>query len=166
MAKIGMLANVTGAIAALGIFSVVTIDLATKKGNAETVKKINEEEVPRMDWYRVETKTFKVDQWDKKKQRYLDKEEWIKKCTNFINNQTTSYCPLVKIINFKKYKQLPIFYESGDVIEEPFVYLLSGEGGDLKFLKHPEWYCITKDFLWNISDPSVSYELLNHPFRT
>lgn len=62
MAKIGMLANVTGAIAALGIFSVVTIDLATKKGNAETVKKINEEEVPRMDWYRVETKTFKVDQ--------------------------------------------------------------------------------------------------------
>lgn len=169
MTKIVMLASVAGAIATWGIFSVVTIDLATKKGNAETVKKINEEEVPRMNWYWVDEEKFKVgNPYIPEKGGHLSKKEMITKATKFINNQTIRYCPFVKIVDFKKYKQLPIFNKDGGVIWEPFVYLVDGEGGDLKPLKHPEWYCVTKT-IWDedyFDYVEASYTLYNHPFST
>ena len=149
-----MLASVAGAVAGWAIFSVVTVDVATKKKIiiADNTN-LKPQGVPQFDWLRIEEKhsdDFEADDENKAK----------KIGTDWINEQIPIYSE-EKIINFKSYKKEPLFFKNNNDeswIEEPFVFFKT---------KAPKaWYLVTK---WIYPSPDdivewrATYDLFYHP---
>lgn len=144
-----MLASVAGAVAGWAIFSVVTVDVATKNKRVIKDTTINQE-VPQFNWYFLKTSEY----YDCKAS---DEEEAVKEGTDWINQQTPIYCD-EKIINFKNYWKLPLFSINREAalqswIRNPFILK------NTKDLK--EWYCVTKS-IWKNGDWYAHYELFYH----
>ena len=147
-----MLASVAGAVAGWSIFSVVTVDVATKNKRVIKMTNINQE-VPQFNWYFV--KKTESDRYEA-----TDEEEALIIGTDWINQQTPIYCD-EKIINFKNYWKLPLFrsYSGAGVIwiNNPFI---------LKHTEKPKaWYCVSKT-IWRFSSEEwyAYYDLFYHPF--
>ena len=149
-----MLASVAGAVAGWAIFSVVTVDVATKNKRVSKDTTITQE-VPQFNWYFLEQESYDCKTQDEKEAKKIG--------TDWLNQQTPTYCD-EKIINFKNYWKLPLFSINREAalkswIRNPFI---------LKNTKDPKgWYCVSKsvylnqfNFYWY-----AQYELFYHQFN-
>ena len=142
-----MLASVAGAVAGWAIFSVVTVDVATKN-KIITATNIYPW-VPEFNWYFLKSEYYDL--------KASHEEEAVKEGTDWINQQTPIYCD-EKIINFRNYLESPLFSPDnpgeGNWIKNPFIF---------KNTKDPQgWCCVTKS-IFNNGDWYAKYNLFYHP---